>query len=574
MADIGNPWGAGLHNSAAGPLSRLARGQYVALATMRSRIFVNSFRTASGAFELGARTVSYFMYCLMGLGLGFGAGAAAYTLVARDRWQAFSIECWSVCVLWLAVSVALVSFQEQYDLTGLLQFPVNFRSFFLLHLIFGLIDVSTIVGGLCSLGVLVAITLVRPDLFGAALAALALFVVFNIFLVRAVLAWMDRWLAKRRSREIVGALFLLSMLSLQLFNPALRDHSRSQREHHLGRRGMPSAPLPQAPPWAKTVDSVQAWLPPGLVSATIQQSNERKPAAELESLCLLGVYALAAAGLLGVRLRAEYRGENLGEAPDRSSKERTQSGWLIRGPGPIAAEIEKELRTMLRSTPQLYAVCVPMIMVFIVASLFHNGASVTQRQFHLALPLCVAYGLLGFTQLMYNNLGGEGRGIQLVFLFPVPVRTILLAKNLFHASLYGLVAIGSAVLACLRIGRPDPIILAATFSWVAFALPANLAAGDVLSLLMAYRVNLGRIGRQSGSQANALLGMLIQAMLLGAGAGVITICAMFDRIWIAAPVFLALACISVIAWILVLRHADEIAYQRRDILIAKLAKIE
>ncbi|HUB30810.1 MAG TPA: hypothetical protein VL967_13980 [Terracidiphilus sp.] len=574
MADLGESWRVEFEKAGAGPFSRLACRQYVALATMRARIFANSFRTAAGAFELGARTVSYFMYCVLGVGLGVGAGAVAYSLVARDQWQALSVECWIVCALWLAISVALVSFQEQYDLTGLLQFPVNFRSFFLLHLIFGLIDVSTIVGGLCCLGMLVAVTLARPGLFAAALAALVGFVVFNIFLVRAVLAWIDRWLAKRRSREIVSALFLLSMLSLQLLNPALRSPSHGPRHHRIGNPGMAMSPPRELPPWAKTMDAVQAWLPPGLTAAVIRQSTDRQPTAELESLGLLGIYALGAAGILAVRLRAEYSGESLGEAPDRGHKEKAQSGWLIAGRGPIAAEIEKDLRTLTRSTPQLYSVCVPMVMVFIIASLFRNGTSVTLRPYHLSLPLCVAYGLLGFTQLMYNNLGGEGTGIQLLFLFPVPVRTILLAKNLFHGVLYGCVAIGSAIFASLRLGHPDPVVAAVTFSWVVFALPANLAAGNILSLTMAYRVNLGRIGRQSGSQANALLGMLIQAVLLGVGAAVMTLCAMLDRMWIASPIFLGLACFSVLAWILVLRNADEMANQRRDTLIAKLAKIE
>jgi ABC-2 type transport system permease protein len=574
MADLGKPWGAGFENAGAGPFSRLARNQYVALATMRARIFANSFRTSAGAFELGARTVSYFMYCVLGLGLGVGAGAVAFSLVARNRWRDLSIECWIVCVLWLAISVALVSFQEQYDLTGLLQFPINFRSFFFLHLIFGLIDVSTIVGGLCCLGMLVAITLRRPDLFASTFAALVGFAVFNIFLVRAVLAWIDRWLAKRRSREIVSALFLLFLLSLQLLNPALRNPGHGPRHNHIGNPGIANSQPRELPPWAKMMDAVQAWLPPGLTAAVIQQSNQREPGVELESLSLLGAYVLGAAGILAVRLRAEYRGESLGEAPDRSRKEKAPSGWLISGRGPIAAEIEKDLRTLTRSTPQLYSVCVPMVMVFIIASLFRNGTSVALRPFHLSLPLCVAYGLLGFTQLMYNNLGGEGSGIQLLFLFPVPVRTILLAKNLFHAVLYAIVAIGSALLATLRIGRPDPVVVAATFAWVIFVLPANLAAGNILSLTMAYRVNLGRIGRQSGSQANALLGMLIQAVLLGIGAAVMTLCAMFDTMWIASPIFLGLACFSVLAWVLVLRHADEMANQRRDTLIARLAKIE
>jgi ABC-2 type transport system permease protein len=184
----------------------------------------------------------------------------------------------------------------------------------------------------------------------------------------------------------------------------------------------------------------------------------------------------------------------------------------------------------------------------------------------------VAYGLLGFTQLIYNNLGAEGKGIQMIFLFPIPVRTVIVAKNLFHGALYIIVAVISGTLAALRIGWPDAEVLAATVAWIAFALPANLATGNLISLTMAYRVNLGRIGRQSGSQANALLSMFIQTTILGIGIGVISLCTFFGRLWLATPILLVLSVIAVFTWVTVLRNVDAMANARRDTLIAKLVR--
>lgn len=566
MADLGGFSGPGSGIDRAGVLSRVTRGQYAALAAMRVRLFVNGFRTTAGAFELSARTVSFLVYCLMGLGLGTGAGAVAYSLVARRRWDELSVEFWILCALWLAVSVALASFQEQYDLSGLLHFPVSFKSFFLLYLIFGFVDVSTIIGGLCCLGILVAIAFARSGLIVPALAALGGFAAFNILLVRAVLAWIDRWLAKRRSREFVGAVFLIAILSLQLLNPVVRDQSHSKHARHRDRRETGESVL-----LVRVVESAQAWLPPGLTMAILRAADDRDPAVAAETLGALGIYLLAAGALLGVRLGAEYRGESVGEAPVQKSREKSHSDWLIGGAGPLSAQIEKELRTLIRSMPQLYSVCVPMLMVFVIASLFRQNADSPQHAFRASLPVSVAYGLLGFTQLMYNNLGGEGRGIQMLFLLPVPMRTILLGKNLFHAALYALVAFGSGVLASIRMGRPSGVMMATTIAWVAFALPANLAAGNILSLNMAYRANLGRIGRQSGSQGNSLLSMLIQSAILGVGAGVI---GLFGESWLAVPVLCVLACGAVLGWVLVLRSADRIADSRRDTLIAKLARIE
>jgi ABC-2 type transport system permease protein len=572
MADLGSE-PALRFAPAGGPFSRLALTQYSALAYMRLRMFANGFRTASGAVEFGARAASYLIYSSIGVGLGIGTGATTYLLAAHQHLHLLAIEFWVLLVLWQLISIVLASFLEQFDLSSLLRFPVNFGSFLLLHLVSGLVDVSTMAGCLACLGILIGMTLVRPDLLGVTLVALAGFAAFNILLVRAIFAWLDRWLARRRSREIVSAVFLLSMLGLQLLNPAIRNENWNPKEHAaraMTRRGEGS----RAGSWLGTVLRVQAWLPGGLPAAAIESAADGSAAAETGSLGLLGLYALGAGGLLCIRLRAEYRGESLGEAPSSKEQVRRDEGWLLSGGGPISAQIEKELRVLLRSMTQIYAIGVPPIMVVIIASLFRNGASLAHRSVHVALPVCVAYGLLGFTQLIYNSLGAEGKGIQMLFLFPVSMRRILLAKNMFHGALYIGVAIVSGALATLRIGVPDPAIVAVTLAWLAFALPANLAAGNLLSVLMAYRVNLGRLGRQSGSQANALLSMLIQTSILGAGAGVVGLCAMFDRMWLAVPGLLALAVVAVGTWLLVLKNVDTLAYHRRDALIGKLARVE
>ena len=309
-----------------------------------------------------------------------------------------------------------------------------------------------------------------------------------------------------------------------------------------------------------------------MASGALQAADTHDAANETAAFGLLGIYSLLAGGLLGLRLRAEYRGENLGEAPIPTKTRERERSWLGLGGGPIAAEIEKEFRTLSRSMTQLYAICVPPIMVVVVSSLFRNGGLISHQPVRLALPVGVAYGLLGFTQLIYNCLGTEGKGIQLLFLFPVPVRTILLAKNLFHSALYLIAAMVSGTLTSWRLGHPDRGVLAITFAWLAFALPANLAAGNMLSIAMPYRVNLGRIGRQAGSQANALLSMLIQMGILGIGAGVMSLCALLDRMWMATPALLVLALVAVAVWLLVLRNADAIVNRRRNTLIPKLAK--
>lgn len=182
--------------------------------------------------------------------------------------------------------------------------------------------------------------------------------------------------------------------------------------------------------------------------------------------------------------------------------------------------------------------------------------------------------MVGFTQLFYNNLGTEGAGIQILFLSPTPIRTVLLAKNLFHAALFTIDVALVYVISILRYGQQSPVALASTAAWLLFALPVHLAAGNAFSIAMPYRVNPGRMSRQKGSQANALLSMAVQLGVLGIGASVFAACTFAGHPWFAVPVFLLLAVGSVTAWLRLFPRFDALANQRRDALIETLVKTE
>ncbi len=435
-----------------GPFGHMARRQYAALVAMRWRMVANSVRSVQGAFEFGARGVAFIIYSIMGLSLGFGLGAGAFSMVSSGHLQLLSALFWTVLLVWQVLPIALASFQEQFDLSGLLRFPVNFGSFYLLNVVFGLVDVPTILGGICSLGILAGVTLARPGLFLWTALVLAVYALFNILLARTVLAWVDRWLAKRRSREVVSAIFLLLMLSLQLLNPALHQQNRSWDGKHRVRHPSGGVEINGLPEWAKSAVAVGPWLPPGLAAEGIYQNAIQKAPFALESMGVLGLYILATGALLSVRLRAEFRGERLSDAPAARKRNESDSRWLLDGSGPIAAVMEKELRTIPRSMPLLFAIGAPLLTVLVISTMFRNGA-LGGRPFQLAFPLCVCYALLGFTQMIFNNLGAEGTGIQMLFLSPTPIRTVLLAKNLLHGMLYALVAFLAGAMAAFDWAR-------------------------------------------------------------------------------------------------------------------------
>lgn len=548
-----------------------ARSQYAAMARMRWRMFVNGLRSIHGILDLGATGIAWMLYTVIGLAAGFGLGAGSYAMALHAQWQFLPVLFWVASFLWLMLPVAVASYQGQTDLGILLRFPVRFASYFTLYLISGLMEASTIVGSICCLGIWLGIVLVRPQMAGPLAIVLVIFAVFNVLLVRAIFAWIDRWLAQRMSREILGAVLMVLVLSAQLFNPALyhrrRDHAPvpQQQRHEQAREARA-----RYAPMLKTVDQVQRWLPAGSAARAVQLAAEDRPAPTAAWLGLLGIWTLTAAGTLGVRLRAEYRGENLGWAPDRIQAAKPERAWTLGGSGAFTAVLEKEVHSLRRTLPLLWSLGAPLLLVLVVAGVFHPGTS--GHSFPYALPLCVAYALLGFTQLFYNNLGAEGTGIQLLFLSPTPIRTVMLAKNLLHGILYILVACAAMALGCFRLGVPPAPLLAALGAWLLFALPCNLATGNILSLTMPYRINPGRIARPPGSQANALTAVLIQAGTLAVGAAVVYICWSFEKQWWAVPILLVLAAAASFVWKRVLSNLDAMALERRDELIESLMK--
>ena len=558
-----------------GPLSQLARRQYLALLAMRWRMMANSVRSVQGAFELGARSVTFLIYTLMGLSLGFGLGVGAFSMLKAGHGQLLPALFWTVFLVWQVLPIALASFGEQFDLGGLLRFPVSFGSFYLLNVVFGLVDVPALLGGICCVGLLGGITLARPGLFGWAVLVLAVYALFNVLLARTMLAWLDRWLAKRRTREIVSALFLLMMLSLQLLNPALHQNTSIliQRPSSEAAQANHQKIVKSIRPWASSMSAAQRWLPPGLAGSGLARAAEMQTQAAMGSLAVLGIYILATGSILAMRLRGEFRGERLSDAPAARKRTTADSKWLIDGSGPIAAVMEKELRTIPRSMPLLFAIGAPLLTVLVISTVLRNTA-VGSQPFELAFPLCVSYALLGFTQMIFNNLGAEGTGIQMLFLSPTPIRKVLLAKNMMHGFLFLLVAGLAGIFAALRLGVPDLALLVTTAAWLLFALPANLAAGNVLSLTMPYRVNLGRLSRQRGSQASALVSMLVQILVMACGVAVFELCTYFKEKWLAPPCLLVLAAIAFVAWTRVLAYADGLANRNRENLIATLAKTE
>lgn len=560
---------AGLENAGSGPLSNLARRQYAALTWMQSRMFVNSLRTRRGSFELGARLVTFLLFTLLAIGPAVGMGMGAYLLVSDGHLRSLAVPLWILALMWQFFSALAPALAGQNpDLSHLLRYPVSFGSWILLYLMYGVVAPSSLIGLLWTAAIGIGVLIAHPESWAWVALSLAVFAFFNLLLSRMILAWIERWMAQRRSREIVTGIFLLIALCAQVFNPAFHQH----------RRGMPyGLTRGKIALLGYRIWRFEKGLPPGLAAESIAESISHDSPQKVKNLSGLGVWVVAAAGLLVVRLRSESRGENLSETPKRATiakarAHRRPRGWLDFS-GPVAAVFEKDLRYLMRSGPMLYGLASPLVMVFLFGSTarFAPGKLGALRMGY-ALPLGLVWAFLGLTRLISNNLGTEGQGIQFYFLSPTPLRTVVLGKNALHLSLFLLEALVITIIVTVRFGPPSPSIAAISLAWMAFAVPANLAAGNLLSIAMPYRVNLARMSRKQGAVGNGLLSMLTQFGVVAAGALIVVPCALMARPWLAVPVLLLLAVVGAFIYWRVLAGVDRRIAARMETLIREVAK--
>ena len=566
--------GGGVSRGDEGLLGREARTQYRVMAGLRWSMFMNGLRTIDGPLELGPTGISWMIYATFGLLQGLVLFAAADSLATSGRWAFLPALCWGVSVLWLMFAVFVTSFQEHPELGILLRFPIGFGPYFVLHCITAATDASTIVGAISCAGLWLGIVVVRPDLWGWTALGLAGLMVFNLLLTRAVLSWVDRWLTQRKTREIVGAAFMVLLVVLLVGNSIWNSDRMKEQKHQQGAAMHLREWQAEYGPLLEAANRIQEWLPPGLSARTVQASAGQNDLASLETLGLAGLWVALAGGVLAGRLRAQYHGQDLSWAPQRSDATEDGGGWTLGGSRPLMAMVEKEVRTLLRTVPWLWAMSMPLLLVLVVAGAFHSSPGHDAKTFPYAYLLCVGYALAGFTGLLYNLLGTEGAGIQLLFLSPMSIRTVLLAKNLLHSVLYVAVGVAAGALVCVRLGVPPVVVLADTGAWILFMLPCNLAAGIMFSLTVPYRINPGRITRPAGSMANTLPAMLIQLGVLGAGALVFWFSWYLQDRWLPVPVFLVLAAGAFLVWTRVLHFSDDNAMRRRDLLIATLMKAD
>jgi len=537
-----------------------AREQLSAVATVRWRLLVNSLRSVRGRLNLVSRSIAGLLVTAAALGGALALGATAWELASTGKLQWLAVFFWIVFLFWQFFPIMATAFTQNVDTSALLRFPLTYRTYFLVRLAFGAIDIATALGLCWSLGLLIGISAAAPRLIPWALLAVLGFIVFNILLSRTVFVWIEHWLSRRRSREVMGVIFFVLMIGFQFVGPALGRYSKEpavRRFQYIAR-----------------VEPAQRVLPPGLTATILTTAYAGDPRRALAILGLIVVYSGAALWLLHLRLQQQYRGENPeGNAGPRNvspASNIVRRGWKLPFfPAPVSAIFEKEMRYFSRSGPMLFTMLMPLIMILL---LWGGRKGFLGSKSDFFFPIGAGYCLLVMTNLVYNSFGGDGGGVQAFLMVPVPFRQVVFAKNLAQLA----VLITEILILLLGVSliyrSPHPAFLALTFCWYLFAAPLNFGAGNLLSIYSPKRIDYAVFGRQRASETTIVASLAIQFAVMGIGALAIFVGYHYSDYWIAAAILAVLAVPSIVGYVILLRCIDRIILTRREVMASELCR--
>ena len=295
-----------------------ASGQLLAVAWLRWRIFVNGMfrkrpkgtRQVVGlVFAILLRLIVWPMLAMIVVGPVAGSGFLAWMAISQGHPQSLASLLLGITLLWQFVSInglSIAATIQSFDPASLVRFPLRFGRYLVLRTLLGLMTPSTIVGCLALLAAAVGIGVADTSLALPALVVMAVYALMNIFLTRMIGAWMERWLANRRFREIFSMLMALFAVGIQFLN--------LQRTSMRGPGARSS--------WLLNVlhssGSYLYWLPPGFAAQAILLVKH--PLAALAQFVgLLASTALFAA-VFAIRLHKQFLGEYLSEGVSRRAQ--------------------------------------------------------------------------------------------------------------------------------------------------------------------------------------------------------------------------------------------------------------
>jgi len=555
----------------ASPISRADQIRLVA--GLRWRMLINGLHKKNNVLDLiGMGFVSLFGLLLV-IGPSVAFFFAGYSFVSEGRLQWLAVPFWAIFVFWQLIPIFAAGFGSRFEFRTLLRFPFSPSAFYVIGLAYGLADFPAL-ASICWLLVMTAgATVAKPSILPIMLALTMLIILLNVTMERLIGSWLERLLARRRSREIFFGIFILIMFSTQFITPIQRQYAKR-------------SPNPAA--FAGMIKYL-APFPPSLSARVIAGAVRHDFADMAFGLSGLAGFVLLFSALLWRRYAAQYRGEELSEspapsrvvqargAPTPSTPQITSAGRTSRGllPPMLGSVVRKEFSYLIRNGFAFFLLVLPPAQMLLFSSQFGGKHPlIAGRALHadLFFPGMMAYTVLVAMGPAYNAFAYEGRGIQTYFTAPLRFSDIFAGKNLVSAAVIAFeVAVCGMVLAW-AIGPPSlPTLLATVFALI-FTVTGQLPIANWASLSFPRKLEFGSMRGQRNSGVSVWIMFGAQIVLAGISALVLSTARWSGNPWLPAEGFAFLATAALSGYFASLQPLAELAEKKKEVLIEALCR--
>jgi len=534
------------------------------IAWLRWRVLRNSISNKNRRLDLIGLIFSGFFSLLFVIGVTFGFFFVTKALFEKHLEPLFGLVFLALLVWWQLFPILLAGFAPQFPFRTLLRFPVNLSAFYLIGMAYGLADSAALAALVWMLAMLAATLVAQPFAAPVLLLVCVLFTVLNVTMERLLGAWVEKLLAKRKTREIFFTLFILAMVSLQFLNPLMQRYGRSL--------------LPIVRRWVPYL-----WLlPSSFAGDSVAQFAGHHWSTAVLKLGGLAVYTAIFTALLWMRYTQLYSGEELSEgvAPTRKEKRAALTAEDTRDtvtflPPQVLAVFRKELLYLKRNTFLFFGLIFPPMMLLFFSVQFagpHPTAFKKGVPPDFFFPGMMAYLVLILIAPSYNCFAYEGKGIQTYFTAPARFREILLAKNLMTISILLLEIVLCVTLVGWRVSLPTTPVLFATLAAVVFSIVGQLTIANWASLSYPRKIEFGKMQGQRNSGMSVLILLGVQILFGGVSTLVLFSGRWSGNPWLPAEIFTVLAAAAMGGYFSSLEAFTQLAEKKKEILIDALCR--
>jgi ABC-2 type transport system permease protein len=453
---------------------------------------------------------------------------------------------------WQLAPVITASFGASIDLRKLMAYPIPRGKLFLVEILLRAItsfDMLIVLTGIC-------IGLLRNRLYGASAAPFILsgalaFIAMNVLLSAGVRALLERFFLRTRFKEVFFLIVVLASLT-----PQLLILTNVKKPESLLR----FAPSQAVWPWA---------------------TMARLMLHDTPATSALAAVAWVVVALLFSRWQFERTLRFDGSTVKKKEKDLAPDSLPERifrlpsrlFPDPLAALIEKELRTLSRIARFRMAYGMSCFFgVIIFAPTLHRQRG-DSGFLQYALPLMAVYGLLVLGQITYwNSFGFDRSAAQGYFCWPIRFRDALIAKNLtVMALMVPQILLISVVAHAFHIpSSPGKIV--ETFAVMIIAGLFWFALGNIFSVRMPRAMDPDKMNQMSNKlQALTILAapVVLLPVVLAYWAR-----AVFNNEFVFAGVMMLAAILGAIFYKVGLDSAVESAVSHRESMLLELSRAD